>query len=154
MFSGRVGKRMPPPNLTKSNKALRGRFHPSWFYKDVSGCERLSRAPRRGTSTAEECQWITWRISGSYPQFTVIFKHSVYAYTCMSTDAWTEVVKRSRRGKQELVIGFLSHEDHPSSSPQKGGQDLSAVTILRNLLKNMVAVKKIPQTKPWHMSHT
>lgn len=78
----------------------------------------------------------------------MIFKHSAYAYTCVSTDAWTEVVKRSRRGKQELVIGFLSHEDHPSSSPQKGGQDLSAVTILRNLLKNMVAVKKIPQTKP------
>jgi len=150
MCSGRIGKGMPLPNSMKSDKAPRGGSIRMWV-----GVRDCQESQEEGPAQLRSASEITRRISGSYKQFTVIFKHSVYTYTdrSMSTNAWTEVVKRSRRGKQELVIGWLSYEDHPSSSPQKEGQDLSAATIFRNLLKNMVAVKKIPQTKPWHTSH-
>ena len=81
MCSGRIGKGMPPPNLTKSDKAPRGGSTPADSIRMWVGVRDCQESQEEGPAQLRSASEITRRISGSYKQFTVIFKHSVYTYT-------------------------------------------------------------------------
>lgn len=138
----------------KSIRLWEGGFHLTdsiRMWVDVRDCPEPQE---ERTSTAEECAVNNVSVSQEAIHSLLWFLSIV----CTRTRACPQMPGRRLWGPGEEAAGanggFLSHEDHPEVLlPRKGSGSKCCYYYLRDT-QNMVAVKKIPQTKPWHMSHT